>query len=112
MESSGKSRRYGSPVSGLADAGPVLPLQLPSALTQTTNQRSVSMYLPGPTIASHQPGDGSASLDAACALGERPVWIRIAFDFSPSSVPQVSYASVAPTSAPPRFIANGEGRSK
>ncbi|MNV45053.1 hypothetical protein D3C71_1368380 [compost metagenome] len=90
IDSSGKSRRYSSPLAGLIDAGPVEPLQLPSELTQTTNQRSVSIGLPEPIMASHQPGAGLASLAAACASGDRPVTIRIALPASASSAPQVS----------------------
>ena len=51
---------------------------MPSVFAQITNQRFVSMYLPGPIISSHQPGEGSSALDAACALGERPVRMKIA----------------------------------
>ncbi len=36
--------------------GPVLPMQPPSTLLQTTKKRSVSIGRPGPTSASHQPG--------------------------------------------------------
>ena len=82
--------RYGSPVAGLIDAGPVEPLQLPSVLTQITNQRSVSIGLPGPSIASHQPGSGLPAFAAACASGDRPVRIRIALSRAALSVPQVS----------------------
>ena len=52
------------------------PLQLPSEFAQTTKKRFVSIGLPGPTISSHQPGEGSAGDDAACAPGDRPVRIR------------------------------------
>src|SRR5690606_5702172 len=94
---------------GLSEAGPVEPLQLPRALTQTTNQRRVSTGLPGPSIASHQPGDGSCGPEAAWASGDRPVRISTALPPSASSVPQVSKATRAPCSAPPRFMGNGEG---
>ena len=77
-------------MAGLVDAGPVEPLQLPSEFTQTTNQRSVSIGLPGPTIHSHQPGAGLPALAAAWASGDRPVTIRIALPRWASSVPQVS----------------------
>src|SRR5688500_13713378 len=73
IDRSGKSRRYGSPVAGLIEAGPVEPLQLPNEFTHTTNQQLVSIGLPGPTIASHQPGSGLAALLATCAVGDRPV---------------------------------------
>src|SRR6185369_13068114 len=109
---SGKVNLYTLPVAGSIDAGPVEPLQLPSVFAQITNQRFVSIGLPGPIISSHQPGDGSATLDAACALGDRPVSMKIALSRAGVSVPHVSYASRAPVSAPPRFIGNGEGRSK
>ena len=55
-----------APVAGLTDAGDVEPNGLPSELTQMTKKRRVSMGRPGPTMSSHQPGDGSAALDAAC----------------------------------------------
>ena len=87
---SGNCRRYGAPVAGSIEAGPVEPLQLPSELTQMTNQRCVSIHLPGPTISSHQPGLGSSADEAACAPGESPVRIRIALSRAASSVPQVS----------------------
>src|SRR6478609_2926236 len=73
IDRSGKARRYGVPVAASIDAGPVEPLQLPRLLTHTTNQRSVSIALPGPTIASHQPASGLPALAAACALGDSPV---------------------------------------
>ena len=111
IDSSGNDRRYGVPVAGSIDAGPVEPLQLPSELTQTTNQRSVSIGLPGPSIGSHQPGVASSSWLAACASGDRPVTMRMALPPSASSLPQVSKAMRAPCRAPPRFIGNGEGRS-
>src|SRR6478672_13841455 len=88
--SSGNVNLYTFPVAGSIDAGPVEPLQLPSVFAQITNQRFVSIGLPGPIISSHQPGEGSAALDAACALGDRPVRIRIALSRAAPSVPQVS----------------------
>src|SRR6185312_471618 len=97
---SGKSSRYSSPVAGFVEAGPVEPLHEPSVFAQMTNQRFVSMYLPGPIISSHQPGEESSAPDAACALGERPVRMKTALLRAASSVPHVSYASVAPASAP------------
>jgi len=51
---------------------------------------SVSIGLPGPSISSHQPGSGSSSLEAACALGESPVRISTALSRAAESVPQVS----------------------
>ena len=71
------------------DAGPVEPLQLPSEFTQTTNQRSVSIGLPGPSMASHQPASGLPALIAACASGESPVTISTALSRASLSVPQV-----------------------
>jgi hypothetical protein len=65
-------------------------LQLPSVFTQITNQRSVSIALPGPTMSSHQPGEGSSAFDAACALGESPVRMTIALPRAASISPQVS----------------------
>ena len=63
------STPFGSPVvpdvqpitagcAGSTEAGPVVPWHPPSTLAHTTNQRSVSMALPGPTRSSHQPTDG------------------------------------------------------
>ena len=109
-DSSGKSRRYSAPVSGFTEAGPVEPLQLPSEFTHTTNQRSVSIGLPGPSIGSHQPSAGLPGVRAACASGDSPVTISTALSRRSFNVPQVSYATRAPCSAPPRFMRNGEGR--
>src|SRR5580698_3808858 len=89
-ERSGKLRRYGSPVAGSIDAGQVEPLSLPSEFTQITNQRVESMALPGPSMSSHQPGAVSAELEAACALGDRPVKISTALSRAAFNVPQVS----------------------
>src|SRR5581483_11597278 len=89
-ERSGKFRRYGSPVAGSIDAGQVEPLSLPSEFTQITNQRVVSIALPGPSMPSHQPGEGSSALDAACALGDRPVRINTALSRAAFRLPQVS----------------------
>src|SRR5688572_12497816 len=108
-DSSGKSSRYGLPVTGFTEAGPVEPKQLPSEFTHITNQRSVSMARPGPIIFSHQPGVVSAAAEAACAEGLRPVNSRMALLRSLLSVPQHSYASCARTSEPPFHIANGVG---
>src|SRR5690348_7709847 len=111
-ESSGKSSRHGSPVAGLIDAGPLDPLQLPSEFTQITNQRLLSMALPGPMMSSHQPDESSMALLAACALGDSPVRISTALSRAAFSAPQVSYATCAPCNWPPRFIPNGGGRAK
>jgi hypothetical protein len=46
--------------------GPVVPRQPPRTLAQTTNQRSVSIGRPGPTITSHQPGASPSSCRATC----------------------------------------------
>src|SRR6185437_8088086 len=105
-DNSGKSRRHGSRVAGLIEAGPLDPLQLPSVFAQITNQRFVSRALPGPTMSSHQPGESSMALLAACALGDSPVMISTALSRAAFKVPQVSYASRAPRSSPPRFIGN------
>jgi hypothetical protein len=77
-------------LAGLSEADRSSLAAAPSEFTHTTNQRSVSIGLPGPTMPSHQPGAGPASLAAACASGERPVTIRIALLASAASVPQVS----------------------
>src|SRR4249919_3228703 len=66
IDNSGKSSRYGWRVWGLMEAGPVEPLQLPSELTHTTKKRLLSIALPGPSIASHQPASALPSLAAAC----------------------------------------------
>lgn len=50
---------------------------------------------------SHQPGFELSACDLACDDAERPVWIRIAFDLSVFSLPQVSYASSNSWSTPP-----------
>ena len=47
---------YGQPVSGLIEAGPVVPRQPPSTFEQITKYLSVSNALPGPIMLSHQPG--------------------------------------------------------
>src|SRR5690625_5429156 len=94
MASSGKSRRQGRPVAGLMLAGPVEPMQEPRELMHSTKYFSVSMCFPGPTMSSHQPGERSFSLDAACALGDRPVKIRMALDLSELSRLQLSQAKI------------------
>ena len=66
------------------------PLQLPSELTHTTNQRAVSMGLSGPSMASHHPGSALPGLDAACASGDRPVTTSTALSRAALSVPHVS----------------------
>ncbi len=52
----GNDIAYGQPVSGLIDAGPVVPRHPPSTLEQMTKYLSVSNALPGPIMLSHQPG--------------------------------------------------------
>ena len=52
----GNAMPHGRPIAGLSEAGPDEPMQLPSTLAQTTQNRSVSIGLPGPTIRPHQPG--------------------------------------------------------
>ena len=52
-------------------ADPVDPKQLPSELMQMTKKRRVSMGRDGPTISSHQPGDGSSGDELACAVGHQ-----------------------------------------
>ena len=99
-------------MAGLIERAQVEPLSLPSEFTQITNQREVSIALPGPIIASHQPSDGSSALDAACALGERPVRMSTALSRALFNSPQVSYATLASRNSPPRFIAKGEGREQ
>src|SRR6185437_15930463 len=56
--------------------------------------------------------ESSMALLAACALGDSPVMISTALSRAAFNVPQVSYASRAPRSSPPRFIGNGEDNSK
>ena len=60
-----------APVAGSIDAGPVEPLQLPSEFTQITNQRSLSIGLPGPSIASHQPGFRIACVAGGVRVGRQ-----------------------------------------
>src|SRR5215469_6261787 len=98
---SGKESRYGTPVAGSTEAGPVEPKQLPSELTQMTKKRLLSIASPGPNIPSHQPSLGSSGDDAACAGGDSPVKRSSALSRAGLSVPQVSYAIRAPCSAPP-----------
>ncbi len=52
----GNSGPYGRPVAGLMVFGPVEPMQLPMLFGDTTKKRRVSIGLPGPMHASHQPG--------------------------------------------------------
>ena len=73
MVSTGKRNRYGCPVAGSIDAGPVEPKQLPSEFTQMMNQRLLSSGRPGPIMSSHHPGAGSSCDEAACAEGDSPV---------------------------------------
>ena len=49
----------------------VEPLSLPSEFTQITNQREVSMALPGPVIASHQPGRGIVGVGSRVRTGRQ-----------------------------------------
>src|SRR5215468_370005 len=67
------------------------------------------MALPAPTIFSHQPGEGSAAEDAACAEGDSPVNSRMALSRASFSSPQVSYATRPSDSAPPRQNRKGSG---
>ena len=87
----------------------MLPWQPPNTLTHTTNQRSVSMYLPGPTMSSHHPGVRWPGL-ARPAAWESPVqaWhTSTAFDASAFNVPHVSNANVTSDSTLPLSTANG-----
>ena len=88
----GKRLPYGAPSSGCGDAGPVEPWQPPSTLAHTTNQRSVSMGMPGPTMPSHQPGVGWPSCAGPLAwLSPVQAWhSSTALDASAASVPHVS----------------------
>ena len=56
----GKVAPHGFPVVGLMATGPVLPLQPPRLFSETTKNLLVSMGLPGPMQASHQPGFASS----------------------------------------------------
>ena len=89
-ERSGKASRYGRPVAGSIEAGPVDPKQLPRELTHTTKNRSVSIASPGPTMRCHQPSRGSCCEDAAWAEGESPVKRSTALSRAALSRPQVS----------------------
>jgi len=102
MERHGNVSRYGRPVRGSAEAGPVEPRHDPNELLQITNQRLVSSGRPGPIISSHQPGWGLRAFERAWLPGERPVVRRRALSFAGASVPHVSYASVTSGISPPR----------
>ena len=65
------------------------------------------MGLFGPTIASHQPGEGSASAEAACAEGDKPVKIKTPLSFAAFKVPQVSKAIAGECRTPPNLSSNG-----
>jgi hypothetical protein len=108
-ERSGKVRRYGLPVAGSSDAGPVEPKQLPRELTQMTKNWPVSIASSGPIMRCHQPSLGSPGEEAACADGDNPVKSNRALLRASFSVPQVSYAIRAPCSTPPRHMGKGSG---
>ncbi len=61
---SGKSSPYGSPVAGLIELGPDVPLQPPSRFAQMTWKRSVSTTLPGPISVSHQTAASASPVSA------------------------------------------------
>src|SRR5690606_23536104 len=63
----GKWAPQALPVSGLMLDGPVEPWQPPRLFRLTTKKRLVSMALPGPMQASHQPGTRSSSPPAITA---------------------------------------------
>ena len=65
----GRSGGSARPCAGSTEAAPVEPWQLPSEFTQITWKRSVSMAWPGPTISSHQPGEGSSADEARVRPG-------------------------------------------
>ncbi len=90
MVMTGKAMPSGAPVAASGVAGPLVPMQLPSTLAQMTWKRSVSIGLPGPSIASHQPGSGLPAFAAACASGDRPLRTRIALSPAALGAPQVS----------------------
>ena len=102
MDRHGNVSRYGRPVRGSVEAGPVEPRHDPNELLQITNQRFVSSGRPGPIMSSHQPGSGLSAFECAWLLGERPVVRRRALSFAGESVPHVSYASVTSGISPPR----------
>ena len=54
----GNRDAYGRPSTGCGVAGPVEPWHPPTTFEHTTNQRLVSIGLPGPTMPSHHPGSG------------------------------------------------------
>ena len=86
--SSGKSSPQGLPVAGLIELGPVVPWQPPSRFAVITNQRSVSIALPGPIMVSHQPGRRSPSCQPAeCASPVRAWQMKTALDAVAFSVP-------------------------
>src|SRR5512144_645215 len=106
-ETSGNDIAYVRPVRGLIDAGLDEPQGLPTELTQTTKNRSVSIGRPGPIIDSHQPGDASAGDDVACADGESPVNSNSALSRAALRRPQLSYAITGSSSVPPRNRRSG-----
>ena len=63
MVTMGKSSPNGAPVSGLIDAGPVVPMQPPSTFDEMTKKRSVSNGRPGPTMVCHQPGSAGHRME-------------------------------------------------
>ena len=69
IDTAGNRAPYGVPVAGSFDAGPVVPWHPPRTLAQTTNQRSVSMARPGPTMFFHQPVVGWPWPHAARRMG-------------------------------------------
>ena len=91
VDTTGKREPQGAP-SGDGEDGPVDPWQPPRTFAATTKQCSVSIALPGPTTASHQPG-----VSWPGAVGPR-TWAspvsacrtRTALDFASSSRPHVS----------------------
>src|ERR1044071_7062674 len=96
----GNDMPYGHPVSGLIDAGPVVPRQPPSTFEQITKYLLVSKPLPGPIMLSHHPGlPVSWLIPAACASPENACSTRMAFDFAALRVPYVSYATSTGVSA-------------
>src|SRR5262245_35163556 len=103
MVNTGNRDPYGRPSAGCGEAGPVDPWHPPSTVMQTTNHWFVSMYLPGPTTSSHQPGAmwPDPARPDACESPVQAWQISTALDASALSVPQVSKAIVTSRSTAP-----------
>ena len=88
MVITGKSVPYSFPVSGLIEAGPVVPLHPPKTLEHIIKYFLLSNALPGPIRISHQPGFLSPLCQPAAWASPYKAWqIRTALFFSLFSSP-------------------------